>query len=153
MWKKLFVIVVAAVTVTGCGPDQSSPAVAPTTPVVLTSAPVPPTPSDPPPTSAPPVQTLATSAPAAAPTTAPQPATVPQQATQNDTSGTSTSGGGTGSCGEDYYRNSDGVCVHRPASGPGAPSGATAKCKDGTLSYSTHRQGTCSHHGGVAVWY
>lgn len=32
-------------------------------------------------------------------------------------------------------------------------SGATAKCRDGTLSYSGHRRGTCSHHGGVAVWY
>lgn len=32
-------------------------------------------------------------------------------------------------------------------------SGATAKCRDGTLSYSAHRRGTCSHHGGVAVWY
>lgn len=31
--------------------------------------------------------------------------------------------------------------------------GATAKCADGTLSYSAHRRGTCSHHGGVAVWY
>ncbi len=28
----------------------------------------------------------------------------------------------------------------------------TAKCKDGTLSYSAHRSGTCSHHGGVAEW-
>jgi uncharacterized protein YgiM (DUF1202 family) len=33
------------------------------------------------------------------------------------------------------------------------PSGATAKCRDGTLSYSKNRRGTCSHHGGVAVWY
>lgn len=32
-------------------------------------------------------------------------------------------------------------------------SGASAKCGDGTLSYSAHRRGTCSHHGGVAVWY
>lgn len=32
-------------------------------------------------------------------------------------------------------------------------SGATAKCRDGSLSYSEHRRGTCSHHGGVAVWY
>lgn len=32
-------------------------------------------------------------------------------------------------------------------------SGATAKCRDGTLSYSAHRRGTCSHHGGVAIWY
>ena len=31
--------------------------------------------------------------------------------------------------------------------------GATAKCRDGTLSYSRNRRGTCSHHGGVAVWY
>jgi hypothetical protein len=29
---------------------------------------------------------------------------------------------------------------------------ATARCQDGTLSYSAHRSGTCSHHGGVAVW-
>jgi hypothetical protein len=33
------------------------------------------------------------------------------------------------------------------------PSGATARCADGTVSYSAHRQGTCSHHGGVAEWY
>lgn len=33
------------------------------------------------------------------------------------------------------------------------PSGATARCRDGTLSYSRNRRGTCSHHGGVAVWY
>ncbi|MGV9565055.1 DUF3761 domain-containing protein [Streptomyces sp. NPDC003480] len=31
--------------------------------------------------------------------------------------------------------------------------GATALCNDGTLSYSQHHQGTCSHHHGVAVWY
>lgn len=31
--------------------------------------------------------------------------------------------------------------------------GATARCRDGSLSYSAHRRGTCSHHGGVAVWY
>ena len=28
----------------------------------------------------------------------------------------------------------------------------TAKCKDGTLSYSQHHTGTCSNHGGVAEW-
>ncbi len=32
------------------------------------------------------------------------------------------------------------------------PPGATAKCRDGTYSFSQHRSGTCSHHGGVAVW-
>lgn len=31
-------------------------------------------------------------------------------------------------------------------------SGATAICRDGTYSYSQHRSGTCSHHGGVAQW-
>jgi hypothetical protein len=33
-----------------------------------------------------------------------------------------------------------------------APTGATAKCKDGTYSKSTHKAGTCSTHGGVADW-
>jgi hypothetical protein len=28
----------------------------------------------------------------------------------------------------------------------------TAKCKDGTTSYSAHHSGTCSGHGGVAEW-
>ena len=33
------------------------------------------------------------------------------------------------------------------------PQGATARCNDGTYSYSANRSGTCSHHGGVAEWY
>lgn len=33
-----------------------------------------------------------------------------------------------------------------------APPGATALCKDGTYSFSQTHSGTCSHHGGVAVW-
>jgi len=33
-----------------------------------------------------------------------------------------------------------------------APVGATAKCRDGTYSYSQNHRGTCSHHGGVAQW-
>jgi hypothetical protein len=33
-----------------------------------------------------------------------------------------------------------------------APAGATALCRDGTYSFSQHRSGTCSHHGGVARW-
>jgi Protein of unknown function (DUF3761) len=55
-------------------------------------------------------------------------------------------------CSADQYRNVDGVCVNRPVAAPGPPPGATAKCKDGTYSFSQHRQGTCSGHGGVAVW-
>jgi len=31
--------------------------------------------------------------------------------------------------------------------------GASAICRDGWASYSAHRSGTCSHHGGVARWY
>jgi hypothetical protein len=34
---------------------------------------------------------------------------------------------------------------------PGLP--PTAICVDGTYSYSLERRGTCSHHGGVDVWY
>src|SRR5882724_5153112 len=33
-----------------------------------------------------------------------------------------------------------------------APAGATARCRDGTYSYSQNHRGTCSHHGGVAQW-
>lgn len=33
------------------------------------------------------------------------------------------------------------------------PYGATALCNDGTYSYSQTRRGTCSHHGGVAIWF
>ncbi len=32
------------------------------------------------------------------------------------------------------------------------PQGATARCRDGTYSFSQSRRGTCSHHGGVANW-
>src|SRR5437879_3965085 len=35
---------------------------------------------------------------------------------------------------------------------PSAPSGATARCRDRTYSFSAHRRGTCSHHGGVYAW-
>lgn len=58
-----------------------------------------------------------------------------------------------GSCTADYYRNSDGVCVKRPVKNQDAvPQGATAQCRDGSYSFSQHRSGTCSHHGGVAKW-
>jgi hypothetical protein len=53
------------------------------------------------------------------------------------------------SCKSGYYKNSSGKCVHSPSNDP---SGATAKCRDGTYSYSQHASGTCSHHGGVGRW-
>jgi len=52
------------------------------------------------------------------------------------------------------YINSDGRSVHRPAhtkSGK-APPGATAQCRDASYSFSQHRRGTCSGHGGVLAW-
>ena len=55
-------------------------------------------------------------------------------------------------CGGDYYINSSGNCVHRPEQAPAAPAGATAQCTDGSYSFSQHRRGTCSYHGGVAQW-
>lgn len=52
------------------------------------------------------------------------------------------------------YINSDGNQVHSPAHTVRGlpPAGATAKCSDGTFSFSQHHQGTCSHHGGVTQW-
>jgi hypothetical protein len=50
------------------------------------------------------------------------------------------------------YTNQDGYSVHSPSStyNGAPPVSATAQCADGTYSYSQHRSGTCSHHGGVA---
>jgi hypothetical protein len=39
------------------------------------------------------------------------------------------------------------------AAGSPHPAGAMAQCKDGSISYSAHFQGTCSHHHGVEYWY
>jgi hypothetical protein len=52
------------------------------------------------------------------------------------------------------YINSRGQWVPSPQPGSAdqPPAGATARCRDGTYSYSQSRRGTCSHHGGVAVW-
>jgi hypothetical protein len=53
-----------------------------------------------------------------------------------------------------HYRNVDGQVVHSPAhTDTGAePAAASAQCRDGRFSFSAHRRGTCSHHGGVARW-
>jgi hypothetical protein len=48
-------------------------------------------------------------------------------------------------------QNRDGPAANVPKETDHA--GATARCRDGSLSYSAHRRGTCSHHGGVAEWY
>lgn len=41
----------------------------------------------------------------------------------------------------------------RPAAATAPAGSPTAKCKDGSLSYSKHRSGTCAGHKGVATWY
>ena len=51
------------------------------------------------------------------------------------------------------YINSDGQKIPSPRMSPsGPPPGASAQCNDGSYSFSTHRRGTCSHHGGVRRW-
>jgi hypothetical protein len=55
-------------------------------------------------------------------------------------------------CGLGSYINVSGHCVPRPRRSPTVPAGATARCRDGTYSFSEHRRGTCSYHGGVAEW-
>jgi acyl-homoserine lactone acylase PvdQ len=57
-----------------------------------------------------------------------------------------TTGGG------DTYINSFGEEVPRPRRSASVPDGASARCRDGTYSFSRNRRGTCSHHGGVAQW-
>jgi hypothetical protein len=60
-----------------------------------------------------------------------------------------------GSCG--YYINSLGHAVPRPCGDwhhQAPSSNATARCGDGTYSYSEHpyASGTCSHHGGATSY-
>src|SRR5256885_4288899 len=52
------------------------------------------------------------------------------------------------------YINSRGEWVPSPTRTPTdtPPPGASARCRDGTYSFSRSRRGTCSHHGGVAQW-
>src|SRR5689334_5614147 len=53
-----------------------------------------------------------------------------------------------------HYTNSAGHEVHSPAydTDGDIPAGATARCGDGTYSFSESHRGTCSHHGGVSEW-
>ncbi|MEV6827148.1 DUF3761 domain-containing protein [Amycolatopsis sp. NPDC051102] len=146
---KLGAVLAAGVLVAGCGVGSVPPkdsgglgVLAPTTSTssVPTSSSAPsetPAPSSVPATSEAPVVATTPAAPktAAAETKAPKTTVVAAPAPTG--------------CGADYYRNSDGNCVHRPSDNP---SGATALCKDGTYSYSQHRSGTCSGHGGVRSW-
>ncbi len=57
------------------------------------------------------------------------------------------------SCPNGTYVNSVGNTVCSPYASSSIPAGATAQCRDGSYSFSQSRSGTCSHHGGVSVWY
>lgn len=52
------------------------------------------------------------------------------------------------------YTNTAGERIPSPAftEDGRAPAGASARCRDGSYSFSASRRGTCSHHGGVARW-
>ena len=50
----------------------------------------------------------------------------------------------------EFCRSSDIRLVYQPTRGENQAYGRMmAMCRDGTFSYSHHRQGTCSEHGGV----
>ena len=59
---------------------------------------------------------------------------------------------GTGGNGDEYYTATSGHRVHREVRASNAPTGATARCRDDSWSFSENHRGTCSHHGGVARW-
>jgi predicted RNA-binding Zn-ribbon protein involved in translation (DUF1610 family) len=54
-------------------------------------------------------------------------------------------------CNNNYYVNSSGHLVHSPSCGQEHEK-RTAECRDGSVSFSEHHRGACSHHGGVAHW-
>lgn len=95
------------------------------------------------PLAATPVPARASIAAPAAPVSSPAPAVAPPAPQAGPATGSS--------CDEStHYVNSDGACVPRPVTAATPPAGATAKCVDGTYSFSQHAQGTCSGHGGIA---
>ena len=54
-----------------------------------------------------------------------------------------------------HYISKAGHDVHAPAKhivGGEVPDGATARCGDGSYSFSHSRTGTCSRHDGVGKW-
>lgn len=54
-----------------------------------------------------------------------------------------------------HYINSQGNTIQSPTKSEddSVPAGASARCRDNTYSFSQSRRGTCSHHGGVDIWY
>lgn len=131
-----------AAALIGCG-GQARPLVVPA--FTATASPLPAPVASPSPEPSPATITLPIAAPAASPSATVRPGAVSQTTVAPAT-------GAPVSCGADFYRNVDGICVHRPESSATVPAGATAVCRDGTYSFSQHHQGTCSRHGGVSRW-
>ena len=58
--------------------------------------------------------------------------------------------------GQHTYRSADGARVRRPhvyRRHPNSGTAWTARCRDGSVSFSHTHAGTCSHHGGVGSWH
>ncbi|MEU4667118.1 DUF3761 domain-containing protein [Amycolatopsis sp. NPDC023774] len=145
MLRKLGLVLAAGLLVAGCGaapaPAGSGGVVPPVTTALL------------PTTATSPATTSATPTTESSASTISTPTYVASETTTSKVTAPKTTAAAPkttpAACGADYYRNSSGACVHRPSS---SSAGATAKCKDGSYSYSQHRSGTCSGHGGVLTW-
>ncbi|MBV8949736.1 MAG: DUF3761 domain-containing protein [Actinobacteria bacterium] len=152
MGAVLAVVLVAGIVNAATGSNRSHGTASPT---LATLAPVATTTTLAPSTTLPPTTT--TLPPATTTTVAPPTTTTPWPATRSAPPATvavASTPRRTQSCPNGGYVNSIGnyVCSPYTPAGGGAPSGATAKCSDGTYSFSQHRSGTCSGHGGVAQW-
>jgi hypothetical protein len=146
-------LLLAAGVLAGCDPSAASPGAGPvsssTLPIATSSSELPSSGTDLPATAD---STTAESAVAAAPaqSVAPAQPAAPAPVAAKKTTKAAAPPKSSASCTGNYYVNSSGNCVERPTAGDSG--GATAKCKDGKYSYSQHRSGTCSGHGGVAEW-
>lgn len=97
----------------------------------------------PPPTSAPAPPTAATAASPLIPSTARVLGTIQVTGTTAPATAVTT----TAACGGGFVRDPAGRCVF-----PLPPTGAVARCADGTYSITRHRRDACAGHGGVVRW-
>lgn len=86
------------------------------------------------------------------PTNEPPPSGEPQGEEPTESESESESPAGQVECTNGTYVNAAGNTVCKPEESPTQPAGATARCGDGTYSFSESRSGTCSHHDGVTEW-
>lgn len=140
-WIVASILAIGAQTGTHLPPPPAVPAEAPATPAMATPVVVPAVQAQ-----TKPVETKPEAAKPAATKTV-SPATVtPKPSLPADTDARLSN--------DNTYINSSGNTVHSPAysTDGSVPVGASARCRDGTYSFSQHRRGTCSGHRGVAEW-